>query len=79
LINNHLSRDNTIQYNTIQYSPEAKTEVCSKIQKLCGQMSLHSAIALRELASVLQSMTMPSTTDGADDLSTAVEAASACR
>lgn len=41
-------------------------------------MSLHSARALRELASALQVMTTPSTTDDSD-LSEAMKAASACK
>lgn len=45
---------------------------------MCGQMSLHSARALKELASALQSMTRPSTTDS-NHLSAAMKAANACR
>ncbi|XP_066338219.1 aluminum-activated malate transporter 1-like [Miscanthus floridulus] len=58
--------------------PEAKPELCLKVQTLCGQMSNHSARTLRELASALQSMTTPSITDESD-LSDAMKAASACR
>jgi len=62
----------------IQQYPEAEPELCLKVQTVCGQMTQHTARALRELASALQSMTTPSTTDGSD-LSEAMKAASACR
>ncbi|KAJ1275810.1 hypothetical protein BS78_05G165300 [Paspalum vaginatum] len=57
--------------------PEANPELCLKVQKTCGQMSLHSAWALRELASAIRSRTTPFSTN--EDLSAAVKAANDCR
>ena len=47
-----------------------------KVRTTCGQMSLHSARALRELSSAVRSMTTPSTAN--NDLSAAMKVANSC-
>lgn len=58
--------------------PEANPEICWKqVQTTCAQMSLHSARALRELASAVRTMTAPSPNNV--DLCAAMKAANGCR
>jgi hypothetical protein len=45
--------------NHTQY-PEANLELCMKVRTACGEMSLHSAKALRALSASIQAMTVPS-------------------
>ncbi|KAG2572058.1 aluminum-activated malate transporter 1-like [Panicum virgatum] len=40
--------------------PEANMELCLKVRTACGEMSLNSAKALRELSEAIQTMTAPS-------------------
>ncbi|RCV33589.1 hypothetical protein SETIT_7G094200v2 [Setaria italica] len=40
--------------------PETNLELCSKVRTACGEMSLHSAKALRALSAAIQAMTVPS-------------------
>ncbi|KAG2570280.1 aluminum-activated malate transporter 1-like [Panicum virgatum] len=56
--------------------PEASPELCLKVRTTCGQMSLHSAWALRELSSAVRSMTTPSSAN--NDLSAAMKVANSC-
>ncbi|KAL6840907.1 hypothetical protein ACP4OV_029167 [Aristida adscensionis] len=57
--------------------PESNPELCSKIRTSCGEMSLHSAKALRELSEAIRTMTTPHTTN--NDLSAAIKSAKALR
>ncbi|WVZ51293.1 hypothetical protein U9M48_002449 [Paspalum notatum var. saurae] len=57
--------------------PEANPELCLEVPRTCNQMSLHSARALRELASAIRSRTTPFPAN--DDLSAAMNAANDCR
>uniref|UniRef100_K4A4Z7 Fe2OG dioxygenase domain-containing protein n=1 Tax=Setaria italica TaxID=4555 RepID=K4A4Z7_SETIT len=40
--------------------PETNLELCSKVRTACGEMSLHSAKALRALSAAIQARTVPS-------------------
>jgi hypothetical protein len=42
-----------------QQYPEANPELTLKIRTACGEMSSHSAKALRELSTAIQTMTVP--------------------
>ncbi|PUZ47098.1 hypothetical protein GQ55_7G135600 [Panicum hallii var. hallii] len=45
---------------TKSHYPEANMELCLKVRAACGEMSLNSAKALRELSEAIQTMTAPS-------------------
>ncbi|XP_062227373.1 aluminum-activated malate transporter 1-like [Phragmites australis] len=57
--------------------PEANPELCLKVRTACGEMSLHSAKALRELSSAIRTMTIPSPTN--NHMSAAIKAAKGLR
>lgn len=40
--------------------PEANLELCLKVRTACGEISLNSAKALRELSAAIRAMTVPS-------------------
>ncbi|KAL5214463.1 hypothetical protein ABZP36_003615 [Zizania latifolia] len=58
-------------------SPEANPELSSKVRTACGEMSSHSAKALRELSAAIRTMTVPSATNNA--MAAAIKAAKALR
>lgn len=43
-----------------QQHPEANLELCLKVRTACGEISLNSAKALRELSAAIRTMTVPS-------------------
>ncbi|XP_006652274.1 aluminum-activated malate transporter 1 [Oryza brachyantha] len=57
--------------------PEANPELSLKVRTACGEMSSHSAQALRELSAAIRTMTVPSTTN--NSMSAAIKAAKALR
>uniref|UniRef100_A0A0A9HHL8 MAIT n=1 Tax=Arundo donax TaxID=35708 RepID=A0A0A9HHL8_ARUDO len=63
-------------FSCSQY-PEANPELCLKVRTACGEMSLHSAKALRELSSAIRTMTIPSPTNS--HMSVAIKAAKGLR